>query len=130
MAHILVADDDEILVELVSSQLEFEGHIISVAEDGEAALSAAAQEAPDLVILDSMMPRKTGPEVLRSLRNAEKTRDLPVLMLTARKGEDDVVSGLRAGADDYMTKPFSPQELSVRTSKLLAKSGAGKGNGH
>ena len=130
MAHILVADDDEILVELVSSQLEFEGHIISVAEDGEAALSAAAQEAPDLVILDSMMPRKTGPEVLRSLRNAEKTRDLPVLMLTARKGEDDVVSGLRAGADDYKTKPFSPQELSVRTSKLLAKSGAGKGNGH
>ena len=126
MAVILIADDDDILVDLVRFRLEAEGHDILVAEDGVAALDLAHANKPDLIILDAMMPMLTGAEVLRALRADPATADIPVMMLSARKGEDDIVASLKAGANDYMTKPFIPQELAVRADMLLKKAAAGR----
>lgn len=123
MADILIADDDDILADLVRFRLEALGHTISVASDGASAVDHAKNQRPDLIILDSMMPVLTGPEVLRALRAEEATAAIPILMLTARKGEEDVVTALKAGANEYMTKPFMPQELAVRVEKLLAGQG-------
>lgn len=119
MARILIADDDDILVDLVSFRLEAAGHDVVVAADGGEALRIAYTERPDAIILDAMMPIKSGMEVLRELRGLTRFKDMPIMMLTSRKGEDDVVSSLRAGAQDYMTKPFIPQELAVRIELLL-----------
>ena len=119
MAHILIADDDPILVELVKFRLEGAGHETSVANDGEEAIDRIKSDRPDLVVLDSMMPIVAGPEVLRTVKADPETSAIPVVMLTARKGEADVVSAIKSGAADYLTKPFIPQELLVRIEKLL-----------
>lgn len=121
MAKILIADDDPILVEILKFRLEGAGHTVDVARDGEEALEAIRDVRPDLVVLDSMMPVVTGPEVLAKLKSDPDLNFIPVVMLTARDGEADIVAGLKGGAAEYLTKPFIPQELLVRISGLLGQ---------
>ncbi|WP_128380131.1 response regulator transcription factor [Streptomyces cavernae] len=118
-ANIIVAEDDTKQAELVRRYLEHEGHTVTVVEDGRAALEEVRHEEPDLLVLDVMMPRADGLDVVRILR--AECRELPVLMLTARSTEDDLLLGLDLGADDYMTKPFSPRELMARVRTLLRR---------
>jgi DNA-binding response OmpR family regulator len=117
-AHILVAEDDPKQADLVRSYLERDGHSVCVVADGARALGEARRQRPDLLVLDVMMPEIDGLTVCRTLR-AES--DVAMLMLTARSTEDDLVSGLHVGADDYLTKPFSPRELSARVEALLRR---------
>lgn len=119
MAVILIADDDEIIIDLIRFRLESEGHEVVTATDGEAVLALLAQRTPDLVVLDSMMPIISGMEVLKTIKQSSATKNIPVVMLTARKGEADIVAALEAGASDYLTKPFMPQELVTRVSMQL-----------
>lgn len=121
MARILIADDDVILTEMLRFRLEAERYDVVCAADGMAALEAARAGGIDLIVLDSMMPIVAGPEVLARLKDDPATADIPVVMLTARKGEGDVVAALKGGVDEYLTKPFIPQELMLRISKLLAR---------
>tara|TARA_B100000678_G_C17999515_1_gene418296 strand:- start:216 stop:611 length:396 start_codon:yes stop_codon:yes gene_type:complete len=123
MAYILVADDDDILAELVQFHLEAAGHEVQVAEDGGAALGLARSRTPDLIVLDSTMPVLSGPDVLRILRSEERLSEVPVLMLTARKAQGDIDGALRGGASEYMTKPFIPEELLDRVERLLEING-------
>ncbi len=118
MARVLVVDDDELLVELVTFTLESHGHEVLAAEDGTEAIEIATREKPDVVVLDGMMPGADGLDVLRQLRR-EAGMTLPVIMLSARKQERDVVGGLAEGANDYLVKPFMPEELAVRIQKVL-----------
>ncbi|MEV0778282.1 response regulator transcription factor [Streptomyces sp. NPDC050428] len=118
-ANIVVAEDDAKQAELVRRYLEHEGHAVTVLADGRAALEEVRRGEPDLVVLDVMMPRTDGLDVVRILR-AER-REVLVLMLTARSTEDDLLLGLDLGADDYMTKPFSPRELTARVRTLLRR---------
>ena len=122
-AHILVAEDDPKQAELVRRYLEREGHSTEVVHDGRAALDQARIRRPDLVVLDVMMPKVDGLDVCRVLR-AES--DVAVLMLTARTTEDDLLLGLDLGADDYVTKPYSPRELMARVRTLLRRVGRGQ----
>ncbi|MDO0930637.1 response regulator transcription factor [Streptomyces sp. DG2A-72] len=119
-AHVLVAEDDEMQAELIRRSLLAEGHTATVVHDGRAALDAARRFAPDLVVLDLMLPVIDGFGVCRVLRADD---DIPVLMLTARSTEDDILLGLELGADDYMTKPYSPRELMARIRTVLRRSG-------
>ncbi|MFJ9042790.1 response regulator [Streptomyces sp. NPDC102347] len=119
-AHVLVAEDDEMQAELIRRSLLSEGHTVTVVHDGAAALDAARRLRPDLVVLDLMLPVLDGFDVCRTLRG---DGDTPVLMLTARTAEDDVLRGLDLGADDYMTKPYSPRELLARIRTVLRRSG-------
>ncbi|SEE95765.1 DNA-binding response regulator, OmpR family, contains REC and winged-helix (wHTH) domain [Streptomyces sp. 3213] len=118
-AHVLVAEDDEMQAELIRRSLLTEGHTATVVHDGGAAIAAARTLRPDLVVLDLMLPVIDGFGVCRVLRED----DIPVLMLTARSTEDDVLLGLELGADDYMTKPYSPRELMARIRTVLRRSG-------
>lgn len=120
MAKILIADDDLILTEMLRFRLEGARHSVVVAGDGRDALDQVRRVSPDLVVLDSMMPIIPGPEVLARLKADPRTSRIPVVMLTARNGEGDVVAALKAGASEYLTKPFIPQELLVRIDRLLA----------
>ena len=117
---LLVADDDEDILTLVQLRLARSGFEVLVARDGEQALALARERHPDLAVLDWMMPKATGLEVLRSLRSSEATAAMPVVLLTARAAEHDIEEGIAAGADDYIVKPFSPQELAMRVHALLA----------
>ena len=117
-AYVLVAEDDPKQAELVRRYLEHEGHAVVVVADGRAALEEIRSNPPDLMVLDVMMPRVDGLDVCRILR---RDSDLPVLMLTARTTEDDLLLGLDLGADDYMTKPYSPRELAARVRTLLRR---------
>lgn len=121
-AHVLVAEDDEMQAELIRRSLLAEGHTATVVHDGRAALDAARRLAPDLVVLDLMLPVIDGFGVCRVLR---RDADIPVVMLTARSEEDDVLLGLELGADDYITKPYSPRELMARIRTVLRRSGRG-----
>lgn len=121
-AHVVVAEDDRKQAELVRRYLEHEGHGVTVVHDGRAALEEVRRQPPDLLVLDVMMPRVDGLDVCRVLR--AESGGLPVLMLTARSTEDDLLLGLDLGADDYMTKPFSPRELMARIRSLLRRSAA------
>ncbi len=120
MAKILVADDDDLLCEVLRFKLENMGHTVLVVTDGATALNFARNEDFDVLTLDSMMPALSGMEVLQLLKADPATAKLPVIMLTARRGEDDVVNALRAGAADYLTKPFMPEELALRIAAVLA----------
>ena len=120
-ATVLVADDEPHLLRLVKFRLEREGYNVITATDGEAALELARSERPDLCVLDVMMPKRSGFEVLKALRADESHRGMKVIMLTARAQDRDVDAGFSLGADDYLTKPFSPQELRVRVGAHLAK---------
>src|SRR3989338_11494700 len=112
--HIFVVDDEADIVELVSYNLKKEGFIVDSAPDGEAALKKIRKGRYDLIILDLMLPGIQGMELCRILRNNPKTYSLPIIMLTAKGEEVDRVLGLELGADDYITKPFSPRELVAR----------------
>jgi DNA-binding response OmpR family regulator len=120
-AVVLVADDDPDILQLVTFRLEGAGYEVVQAADGEEALRLAQELKPDLAVLDVTMPKLTGYDVTRQLREDDATRDIPVILLTARVQEADVEQGLEAGADDYLTKPFSPQELRERVEVILAR---------
>jgi two-component system phosphate regulon response regulator PhoB len=118
---LLVIEDDPDIVELLRYNLEREGYRVLVATDGERGLADAARHQPDLVLLDLMLPGLDGLEVCRRLRAQDGTRAIPVLILTAKSEEADVVIGLEMGADDYLTKPFSPRECLARVRALLRR---------
>lgn len=118
---VLVADDDRDILSLVAFRLERSGYRVVQATDGQEALDLAREHAPDLAVLDLMMPRLTGLEVTRALRDDERTREVPVILLTARVQESDVQAGFAAGATAYVKKPFSPQELRDRVDALLER---------
>ena len=117
--RVLICDDDPLLLDLVRHRLKSRGYEVEVAEDGGEALSMIEQAPPDAVVLDAMMPVLDGYELLRRLRAEEQTAAIPVIMLTARRQEQDVLSALQLGANDYMVKPFIPEELVVRLGRLL-----------
>ena len=119
-ATILIADDEPLLTELLEFRLTARGYETVVAHDGREALALLAEKEPQAVVLDMMMPVHDGLEVLRRIRANERFASTPVIMLTARRGEADVVGALELGADDYLVKPFLPEELLVRLSRLLA----------
>jgi two-component system response regulator ResD len=119
MARVLVVDDDETVADVVVSYLERSGHITSLVGDGPAALAAVAADPPDLIVLDLMLPGIDGLEVCRRVRAAYP--DLPVIMLTALGEAEDRIAGLEVGADDYVTKPFSPRELALRVDSVLRR---------
>jgi DNA-binding response OmpR family regulator len=119
--RILLVDDDKDLLAALEVKLFKEGYQIDTAPDGEVALEKIRSELPDLVILDVNMPRMNGMDVCRALRSDDKTRDLAVLMLTARDDEVDKILGLEFGADDYVTKPYNPRELILRVKSLLKR---------
>jgi DNA-binding response OmpR family regulator len=121
VSRILVVDDDEVVRELIRMKLEAAGHDVISEVDGEAGLAAALQEDPDLILLDWMMPRLTGPEVCQLLRESDECSTVPVILLTAKAQEVDVERGLAAGADDYVVKPFSARELLSRVQTALAR---------
>jgi DNA-binding response OmpR family regulator len=118
---ILVADDDQDILELVAFRLERAGYEVLTAGDGEQALATARERRPDLAVLDVMMPKLTGYEVVKAMRAEEGTNRIPVILLTARVQEADVSRGFEAGADDYIRKPFSPQELRARVEAILGR---------
>lgn len=120
-AHVVVAEDDPKQAELIRRYLHNAGHRVAVVHDGRAALDEARACRPDLMVLDVMMPRVDGLDVCRALRADPALAGLPVLMLTARSAEDDLLLGLDLGADDYMTKPYSPRELMARVRTLLRR---------
>lgn len=117
--HVLICDDDPLLVELVAYRLGMDGHRVSTCSDGLDALSMLRAGAVDVVILDAMMPGLDGFQVLTEIRRGSSVDAVPVIMLSARSAEADVVSALRMGADDYIVKPFIPDELSVRLARLV-----------
>ncbi|MFE2728666.1 response regulator transcription factor [Kitasatospora sp. NPDC059327] len=123
-ARILVVDDDLTVGEVVAGYLTRSGHRVDRACDGDQGLALARAHRPDLVVLDLMLPGIDGLEVLRRLRATEDGADLPVVMLTAKGDEADRVLGLELGADDYVTKPFSPRELVLRVQSVLRRSRA------
>jgi len=118
---ILIIDDEEDLIELVRYNLEKEGFEVVGACDGESGLSVAVRTKPDVIIIDVMLPGIDGLEVCRELRGRRETSHVPLVMLTARAAESDRVVGLELGADDYVTKPFSPRELTARIKALLRR---------
>ena len=120
-ATVLVADDDSDVLALVVRRLERSGYRVIAAEDGAEALRLAQANVPDLAVLDIMMPKLNGYEVTQRLRDDPATERMPVILLTARVQEADVNRGFAAGADDYIKKPFSPQELSSRVQAVLGR---------
>lgn len=122
----LVADDSPTVRRLVAARLAADGHEVIEAEDGEQALALALSESPAVVVLDKVMPKLDGFEVVRRLRERDDTRRMPIVMLTDRGGEEDVLAGLDLGVNEYMPKPFSPRELSVRVKRVLASADPGK----
>lgn len=118
---VLVADDDRDILDLVALRLEGAGYAVVTASDGEEALRLARERQPDLAILDVMMPKLTGYDVTEALRADDGTRDVPIILLTARVQESDLNRGFEAGATDYVRKPFDARDLRDRVAKLLEK---------
>ncbi len=119
--NVLVVDDEAVLAEMVSMALRYEGWSISTASDGSSAIAAARAQRPDVVVLDVMLPDMSGLDVLHKLR--EENPQLPVLLLTAKDAVEDRIAGLTAGGDDYVTKPFSIEEVVLRLRALLRRTG-------
>ena len=122
MAQVMVVDDDDTIASVLVTYLEKAGHTTSRAADGQAALDAVAEAQPDLMVLDLMLPKVDGLEVCRQVRAAWP--GLPVVMLTALAEPEDRIAGLEVGADDYVTKPFSPREVVLRVDSVLRRAGA------
>ncbi|TVP54721.1 MAG: DNA-binding response regulator [Gemmatimonadales bacterium] len=122
--RVLVVEDEPDIAALIAYQLTREGFRVETASTGDQGLAAIDREQPDLLVLDRMLSGLSGDEVLRSLRSEESTRNLPVLILTARREQEDRIEGLELGADDYLTKPFSPRELVLRVQSILRRSDA------
>ena len=123
-AKILIVDDEKNIVEAVKYNLEKDGFRTVVARDGATALELTRREAPELILLDWMLPELDGLEVCRLLKRDDATKSIPVIMLTVKSAETDKVLGLEMGADDYITKPFSPRELVARVKALLRRTAA------
>lgn len=117
--HILLAEDEAHIAKMIRFKLEKAGYEVTWKEDGEQALKAILELKPDAVILDVMMPVMSGFEVLKAVRESEGAKEIPVMMLTARGQETDKMQGFDLGANDYMTKPFSPAELAARLARLV-----------
>jgi len=121
VAKILVVDDDAVIQQLIEVNLELEGYEVDKASNGQEALDKVAQDAPDLILLDVMMPRMNGRDVCRLLKSDPKTASIPIIFLSARAQDMDVEAGLELGADAYVTKPFDPGQLLDTISELLNK---------
>ena len=119
--RLLLVEDDPALAELLEFRFRQQGYAVTVTPDGDEALLLAAEQVPDLVVLDWMVEGTSGIEVCRRLRKGKATAHVPIVMLTARGAEDDKIRGLETGADDYVTKPFSPRELLARVSAILRR---------
>ncbi|HRH20856.1 MAG TPA: phosphate regulon transcriptional regulator PhoB [Brevundimonas sp.] len=119
--HILVIEDDDAIATLIQYNLEKEGYDVAIAGDGEEGLVQADERLPDLIVLDWMLPKVSGIEVCRRLRGRPESRNVPIILLTARGEESDRVRGLDVGADDYLTKPFSVPELNARIRAVLRR---------
>ena len=117
--RIVLAEDEPQIAKLVEFKLKKEGYQVTWKENGEEALKAIKEEKPDLILLDIMMPVMDGYQVLRQVKEDEGLKDIPVIMLTARAQERDVVKGIGSGAEDYVTKPFHPSELLARVKRIL-----------
>jgi DNA-binding response OmpR family regulator len=124
LPRVLVIDDDVFIRELLHLKFTKAGFDVETAEDGEAGVAAALARPPDIVLVDWMMPRLSGPEVCVRLRAASQTAHVPMILLTAKAQEADMQAGLAAGADDYALKPFSPRELVARVNTALGRSGS------
>lgn len=122
---IVIADDDALLRSLVEFKLKARGYRVVTAGDGDEALTAIARDKPALVVLDAMMPGPDGFEVLRRMKNEMGLAATPVVMLTARKQESDIVGALQLGASDYLVKPFIPEELAMRIARLIPSGAQG-----
>ena len=120
-ANVLIVEDEPAVQDLLKASLSRGGFRVTSVQDAAAARAAIRDALPDIVILDWMMPGETGISLAQALRNDRRTRDLPIIMLTARAAESDKISGLDTGADDYITKPFSPRELVARVNALLRR---------
>jgi two-component system phosphate regulon response regulator PhoB len=118
---ILIVEDEEDILELVGYHLQQEGYMTIYARSGDEALDMVAESSPDLIVLDIMLPRLVGTEVCKTLKQNPDTRSIPVIMLTAKSEEIDRVVGFELGADDYVTKPFSPRELVLRVKAILKR---------
>jgi two-component system phosphate regulon response regulator PhoB len=121
MSSILVAEDEPQTAQLIEFKLKQQGYAVTIVSNGEQALKMVGVARPSLIVLDGMMPVMDGFEVLRRLKEDAKSRAIPVIMLTARSRERDVVTGLELGASDYIVKPFSPTELVARVRKVLGE---------
>jgi DNA-binding response OmpR family regulator len=124
---ILVAEDQQHIRSLIEYKLRNAGYTVIGVEDGVAALQQAQNLKPQLILLDVMMPLMTGFEVLAALKQNDETRTIPVLLVTAQSKEDEVLKGLELGADDYITKPFSPNELAARVKTVLLRATKSRG---
>ena len=118
---VLVIEDEEDVLDLVRLNLSRAGFRVRIERDGQAGLQAARQEPPDVIVLDLMMPQLTGEEVCRELKSQESTAEIPVVMLTAKASSEERIYGLELGADDYLTKPFSPRELVLRIEAVMRR---------
>jgi DNA-binding response OmpR family regulator len=116
---VLVVDDDPVILKLLEVNFEMEGFTVIVAHDGEEGIDVARRDAPDLIVSDIMMPKKSGLELVTELKGDPGTSDIPIILLSAKAQNADVRSGLDAGADDYVTKPFEPLDLVERVNRLL-----------
>jgi two-component system, OmpR family, phosphate regulon response regulator PhoB len=121
-ARILVVDDEPDVSALVAYHLARESYRVQTVADGAEAMRAVESDVPDLIVLDLMLPGMSGMEVLREMRNRPEMREVPIILLTAKREQEDRIAGLSVGADDYIVKPFSPQELVLRVSAVLRRS--------
>jgi two-component system phosphate regulon response regulator PhoB len=120
-AEILVVEDEPAIQELIAASCTRNGHTVRRALNADDAYRLLVEALPDVILLDWMLPDGSGPAMTRKLRSEQRTREVPIIMLTARAGDDDKVAGLEAGADDYVTKPFSPRELEARIQAVLRR---------
>ncbi|MCW8925469.1 MAG: phosphate regulon transcriptional regulator PhoB [Xanthomonadales bacterium] len=127
--NVLVVDDESAIREMIRFGLAKSGMSVQCAASGQEALLKINEQSPDIILLDWMMPNMSGPELTRRLRKGSVTEDIPIIMLTARVSEDDKVTGLNAGADDYIVKPFSPRELIARINAVLRRADPGGEDG-
>jgi len=123
MAKILIAEDERDIRDLIAFTLRFAGHEVFVATNGEEAVEMAPQVSPDLVIMDVRMPRMTGYEACKTMKADPDLKDIPVVFLTARGQESEIQQGLEAGAEEYLLKPFAPDQLTNRVKAILVKFG-------
>ncbi|HJX81013.1 MAG TPA: response regulator, partial [Candidatus Udaeobacter sp.] len=123
MAKILIAEDERDIRDLVAFTLRFAGHEVSAAANGEEAVELATQVNPDLILMDVRMPRMTGYEACKVMKANPDLKDIPVVFLTARGQETEIQQGLEAGAEEYLLKPFAPDQLTTRVKAILAKFG-------
>ena len=121
MAKILISEDERDIRDLISFTLKFSGHEVIPTKNGEEAFDMAVKELPDLILLDVRMPRFTGIDACKKLKATESTQDIPIVFLSAKGQEGEVNEGLEAGAEDYILKPFSPDQLTLRIESILDK---------